>query len=257
MAKKQEVLNVAVLAGEILIQSGSEISRVEDTMRHIIEAYDIQNYNVYVLSNAIFANIESVDEPPYCLFRHVNFGIVDLDQIAAVNQISREICQYHYSTIFALEKLNACLTLQNHTLLEKSIASGFGCASFTLLFGGSTLDSLFAFCFGSILQPLLYYYRTHGFSRFFYTIAASALVTLPAILVHALSVPIHIDMVNIGCIMPLLPGLTLTNSIRDFFNGDYLSGVIHMADSLFTAVCIAVGVGMVMTFYQTLGGNLS
>lgn len=256
MADKANVLNLAVFAGELLIQSGSEISRVEDTMRHIIESYDIQNYNVYVLSNAIFANIESFNEPPYCLFRHIHFGMVNLEQIAAVNQISREICQYHYSTEFALEKLNATRSFQNHTLFEKSAASGLGCAAFTLLFGGSILDSLFSFCFGSLLQPLLYYYRSHGFSRFFYTIAASTSVTLPAVFIHSLSAPIHMDMVTIGCIMPLLPGLTLTNSIRDFFNSDYLSGVIHMVDALFTALCIAIGVGIVMTFYQTLGGTL-
>ena len=58
MTKNQEVLNLAVLAGEILIKNGGEIYRVEDTIMHIVEAYGITDYNVYVLSNGIFANIE-------------------------------------------------------------------------------------------------------------------------------------------------------------------------------------------------------
>lgn len=256
MTKNQKILNLAVSAGEILIQSGGEISRVETTMRHIIEAYDIQNYNIYILSNGIFSTIESTEDSPYCLVRHVKFGTVNLEQIAAVNQLSREICQYHYSPELALEKMEVCRNLQTHPLWEKSLASGSGCAAFTLLLGGSLTDSLTAFCFGGLLQPLLYYFRVREFSRFFYTIAASAFITLLTVLSHTLSLPIRIDMVIIGCIMPLVPGLTLTNSIRDFFNADYLSGVIHMVDALLTALSIAVGVGLVMTFYQFFGGNL-
>lgn len=257
MRKNQKILNLAVMAGEILIKSGGEISRVETTMRHIIESYDIQNYNIYVLSNGIFATIESRDDSSYCLVRHVRFGTVNLEQIAAVNQLSREICSLHYSPDLALEKMEACQELPPHPLWEKSLASGTGCAAFTLLLGGTPVDSLFAFCFGSILQPLLFYFRTKNLSRFFYTIAASAFVTLLTVLTRTLSVPIRIDMVIIGCIMPLVPGLTLTNSIRDFFNVDYLSGVIHMVDALLTALSIAVGVGLIMTLYQSLGGNLT
>ena len=65
MTKNQEVLNLAVLAGEILIKNGGEIYRVEDTIMHIVEAYGITDYNVYVLSNGIFANIEEKGNEPY------------------------------------------------------------------------------------------------------------------------------------------------------------------------------------------------
>ena len=57
--------------------------------------------------------------------------------------------------------------------------------------------------------------------------------------------------------MPLVPGIALTTSIRDLFNGDYLSGAIHMIDAVLTAFCIAVGVGTVITVFRTLmGGGL-
>ena len=49
------------------------------------------------------------------------------------------------------------------------------------------------------------------------------------------------DKVIIGAIMPLVPGIAFTTSIRDFYNGDYLSGTIHLIDALLTAICIAVG----------------
>ena len=66
--------------------------------------------------------------------------------------------------------------------------------------------------------------------------------------------PVHYDKIIIGGIMPLVPGIPLTNSIRDFINSDYLSGSIRLIDALLTAFCIAVGVGIVITIVQLTGG---
>ena len=56
--------------------------------------------------------------------------------------------------------------------------------------------------------------------------------------------------------MPLVPGIALTTSIRDLFNGDYVSGTIHLMDALLTAFCIAVGVGTIITLYQYVPGGV-
>ena len=50
----------------------------------------------------------------------------------------------------------------------------------------------------------------------------------------------------IGAIMPLLPGLAITNAIRDTVNGDLVSGVARAAEALLKAVAIAAGVGAVL-----------
>ena len=83
------------------------------------------------------------------------------------------------------------------------------------------------------------------------------MVTLLSLVLLTLGAPILYDKVIIGSIMPLVPGIALTTSIRDFFNGDYLSGAIHMIDAVLTAFCIAVGVGAVITIYRfVMGGAL-
>lgn len=256
MTRNQEILNLAVLAGEILLKNGGEIYRVEDTMIHIITAYGITDYNVYVLSNGIFATIDEKGEEPYSIVRHVSFGNTNLERIAAVNQLSREISEQKYTPSEAMKKMSECDTLAPRSLPVRCLACGLGCGAFAMLFGGNVLDSVFAFFIGIVLQLFLHYSYTRKPSQFFDSIAASALVTALSILVFAVHIPVHVDKIIIGCIMPLVPGLALTNSIRDFFNSDYLSGVIHMVNALLTALCIAVGVGSIMTFYQFLGGTL-
>ncbi|MFR5795026.1 MAG: threonine/serine exporter family protein, partial [Christensenellales bacterium] len=68
------------------------------------------------------------------------------------------------------------------------------------------------------------------------------LVTLLSGLLAACFPALNASWVVIGGIVPMVPGVTFTTSIREFFNGDYLSGVIHCICAMLTAVCIALGV---------------
>ena len=81
------------------------------------------------------------------------------------------------------------------------------------------------------------------------------LLTAASFLIFYLSLPVHYDKIVIGGIVPLLPGIALTTSIRDLFNGDYLSGAIHLLDALLTAMCIAVGVGFIIVIYRHFSGG--
>ena len=53
-----------------------------------------------------------------------------------------------------------------------------------------------------------------------------------------------------GAIMPLLPGLAITNAIRDTVNGDLVSGVARTAEALLKAIAIAAGVGVVIALWR-------
>ena len=54
-----------------------------------------------------------------------------------------------------------------------------------------------------------------------------------------------LDKIIIGGLIILVPGVPFTSSIRDFFNGDYLSGTIRLIDALLVSLCMAIGVGAV------------
>jgi uncharacterized membrane protein YjjP (DUF1212 family) len=54
--------------------------------------------------------------------------------------------------------------------------------------------------------------------------------------------------------MPLVPGVALTTGVRDLFHGDYLSGAIHMLDAFITGLCIAVGVGTLVSLIAMMKG---
>ena len=109
------------------------------------------------------------------------------------------------------------------------------------LFGGALLDSVAAFPIGFLLQIYLFAARKRH-SAFMPYIWGSGLVTLLSGLLSALFPALSASWVVIGGIVPMVPGVAFTTSIREFFNGDYLSGVIHCICAMLTAVCIALGV---------------
>lgn len=257
MALTKEVLTLAVEVGDLLLRNGSEVYRVEDTVMHILDAYDITDYDVYVLSNGIFASAHEDREDACSMIRHVPLGSTHLGRIAAINQLSREICAHECSLQDAWARLKVCRAIPPYPAGVQIFFCGLGSACFCYLFGGTVLDALMAFWIGMVLQIFLFFTARHVESKFITNIFGSALVTFFSLVLLAAGVPILQDKVVIGDIMPLVPGIALTTSIRDFFNGDYLSGAIHMIDALLTALCIAVGVGAVITVYKMLlGGTL-
>ena len=48
----------------------------------------------------------------------------------------------------------------------------------------------------------------------------------------------------VGCMMQLVPGVAITNFIRDSISGDFLSGISRGSEALFVAMAIAFGVGI-------------
>lgn len=257
MAVTKEILALAVETGDALLRNGAEVYRVEDTVMHILEAYEIENYDVYVLSNGIFASANEDRDDACSMIRHVPLGTMHLGRIAALNQLSREICSHECSLIDAWTRLEECKSIPFGRPSVHIFFCGLGCACFGYLFGGGVIDSVVAFFIGMLLQMFQHRLKSHKNSKFITNILGSAFVTLLSLVTLTLGAPILYDKVIIGSIMPLVPGMALTTSIRDFFNGDYLSGAIHLIDAILTAFCIAVGVGAIITLYRfVLGGSL-
>lgn len=93
---------------------------------------------------------------------------------------------------------------------------GVGSAGFCYLFGGTALDSFVAFFIGLVLQIFLIASDRHLESKFITNILGSGIVTFLSLIVLSAGIPILQDKVVIGDIMPLVPGIALTTSIRDF-----------------------------------------
>lgn len=257
MTCTKDILTLAVELADVMLRNGAEIYRVEDSLIHILESYEVENFDVYVLSNGIFASANEDKEDACSMVRHVPLGSVNLGKISALNQLTRDICSHECSLSEAWERLEQCKNLPPYRRLVITLACGLGSGCFCYLFGGGPLDAAIAFLIGLVEQRLLFFLQKHQVSKFLTNVFASILVSAFSIAFLLLGAPILYDKVIIGAIMPLVPGVVFTTSIRDFYNGDYLSGTIHLIDALLTALCIAVGVFLTIIGFRYLGGGIN
>lgn len=278
MEQSRRALELVTRIGEVLLKNGGEIFRVQQTMQLVAKAYGIPGFQVYVLANGLFVSMQeegrTITRPVESgdaagqehLFgqehlasqahlasqvRYVPLSSVHLGRVAAVNNLSREIVAQKYTVEEASRKIEQIDKLPFTSNAVQTLMSGLGAGAFCILFGGSMLDSAAAFLSGLVLWIFVLFLTARGANKIMVNILASALVTAMGVLFfHLFSFGDSMDMIVIGSIVPLLPGVPLTNSICDYLNGDYLSGTIRMIDAVLVACCIALGVGIVLRVFQ-------
>lgn len=255
MGENNSILELSFQMGETLLRNGAEISRVQETMERVAQAYHVERFNVYVLTNAIFAVGMEQGQERSVELRHVPSTTTHLGRICAVNQLSREIAQGCYTVEEAFQVLKNAQDIPYSPLPLATLACGVGSACFSYLFGGDGFDALTAFFCGLALELFLYWVGKHNMSKFLTNLSASALVTSLGALLLLCGLGHDMDMIIIGSIIRLVPGVALTTSIRDFFHGDYLSGAIRMLDAVLVGGCIAMGVGVVVRILSMLTGG--
>lgn len=258
MPESKTILNLAISVGEILLKSGGEIYRVQETVSRILEAYGIEDYHVFVITNGIFATVYEQRKDAGSMVRYVPIGEVNLERVAQMNQLSREICEKNCTITEAYEKLEQYRNASGTNNRSLILACAAGSAGFCYLLGGRPYDSMVCFFLGILLEVFLLLAARHHASRFIMNIMGSALVTTGSLILYVAGAGILSDKIIIGGIIPLVPGVALTTGIRDLFSGDYLSGSIRMIDALLTGMCIAIGVGGAIKVFQLLwGGTLA
>jgi uncharacterized membrane protein YjjP (DUF1212 family) len=250
---KQKVLDLVMLAGEVLLHNGAEIFRVQETMEHIAKAYQVDNLHIYTVSNGIFATMHEDNNVRSTEIKYIPLSIVHIGRVTAVNQLSREITEGKYTIDEAFYKLHEIAKMPAYSKMLQTVAASIGSACFCYMFGGSFYDSLVAAVAGILLYQFFLYKRTQNLSRVLKNILGSMLVSTISFILYSLGFGNNIDKIIIGAIIPLVPGVALTTSIRDYFNGDYLSGTIHLTDAILIALCIAIGVGTTFQVFQYFG----
>ena len=80
-----------------------------------------------------------------------------------------------------------------------------------------------------------------GMNQVFVNVSATFLLCLLSSGMTRIGAGESADKMMIGTIMLLIPGIGLTNSVRDLISGDIMSGLLRFFNSLLVAAAIAAG----------------
>ena len=243
-----EVIEVCLLAGKIMLQSGGETYRVEDTMMRIAAAFGIENTHSYVTPTGIIFSAESSGPTRTKLIR-ISERSTDLKKVAMVNSISRSISGGEVTLKEAWEQLKEIDSLVVTFPLKIQVAAASlasGC--FMIMFKGGWNDFIPAMIAGG--AGFYSFVQFHRFVpiKFFSEFLASFIIGLLSFLFVWMGVGQQLDKIIIGSVMTLVPGLLVTNAIRDLMAGHLVSGLSKGAEAFLTAFAIGTGIAVVLSF---------
>lgn len=239
--QKPELLNCILELGELMLGSGAEISRVEDTLIRIASAYGAVHVDAFVITSIISLSIEFSDTDFVSETRRIYSSTgTDFYRLEKLNELSRRIC----AGIITLEDFHSALN--DIVSMRKPFAlilsgSILAAGSFTLFFGGTFYDGLVSSVFAvmiCLLQKYIEFTETETASS---NLLISFITGLFVGLTCWLMPSLHMDKILIGDIMLLIPGLAMTNAVRNILVGNTISGVIRITESLIWAGALAGG----------------
>lgn len=248
------LLNLGTDLGCRLMESGAEIYRVEDSVLRLMNAYQVMDAQVFAIPNCLIVGLISPEGQPITRITRIPPHGNDIGQLELCNDLCRHLC----SEVPPLEQAQAqvdAIAFRRPRYSPQAVLLGYfiGAGFFTAFFGGGLTDALCGGLCGLLVGMfLLLLNRAAGANAFFRTLFAASLASLLSLLLVRLGVGRDLDAITIGTLMLLVPGMALTNAMREVMAGDLMSGLSHTTDALLTGVAIALGAGVGLAIGQTL-----
>ena len=244
----QEVIDICLTAGRLMIEGGSEMYRVEDTMMRIARNAGVEDPRVFATPTCVFMSLDGgkLSQMKQIRDRNINLELVD-----RVNALSRK---------FAAKKINIS-ELRNRIILTADATPTF--PLWLQVLGAAALSATLMVLFmdnydwvdfpaaaivGAIGYLAYIYFKRFTKVRFLSELIAAMVMGIITVGIPHLFPNMFTDNILIGALMTLVPGLALTNALRDLFMGDLLSGIVRLFEATLTALALGGGVAIIIKF---------
>ena len=248
-----DVLFIALELGEHILRSGGEISRAEDTITRICKAYGALHVDVTAILSMIVLTVDFNDTRITCTRRITSSVSPNLNRLSKLNDLSRTVCATLPTKKEVIAKMVKIFKTSIISMPVFVIGSALAALGFAIFFSdfsqGFALDKILAILVdallaGAIAMPLCILSNRLDRSRTSPIVSKFIVCFLGGVCAMLLGqvIPIcHPDIIMIGNIMNFIPGVAMTNSFRDLFGGEIMSGLFRLCFVIIDAIAIAAG----------------
>lgn len=246
-----KLLSLGAELGRHLMTSGAEIYRVEESVTRLLSAYGLEP-QVFALPNCLIVSFTTPEGKAVTQMCRIPAHGTDIELLERCNDLCRRLCR----ELLPVEEARALvdrLPAVSPQLPPKTVLLGYvgTAAFFSLFFGGGPWDCLCAaLCGLAVGACLLFGRRLIGSNIFFRTAVCSAIVSALALLLVQAGVGQNLEAISIGTLMLLVPGMALTNAMREIMAGDIFSGLNRTAEVILVATAIALGTAIPLLLGQ-------
>lgn len=236
-----KLFDYAITIGEQMLVSGAEVHRVEESITRMCQAFDAKRVDVFIITSSIVVTIHTNDGEIYTQTRRVINTTANFEKLHLLNDLSRKICQKCLTEQEIEEKLNQAINCIKYRVLYEIVCYAVIAGAFTLFFGGSVIESVISFFVGAVVRFGIYFCNKITQNKIFDKFFSAVIATFLAFIAVKIGWLTTVDKIIIGNIMTLIPGIGLTNALRDLFAGDSISGLLRLIEAVLIALAIAAG----------------
>ncbi|MEI6858069.1 threonine/serine exporter family protein [Psychrilyobacter sp.] len=244
-----KILKIASYAGKMILENGGETYRAEDIVSRICEIHNTTADCFATLSGIIVA-VTKDDETLSTVIR-IKSRTINLEKVHQINNLARNKEKYNCDEF--MEHLKNIDKSPRYRISFNILAHAITAASFAVLFGGTLKDFWGTLPIGATVYLLSYSFSKYELNGIFVNTLGGAISAFLAYYFYSIGLIEHTDKVIIGALMLLVPGIALTNGIRDIIAGDYMTGMARGTEAFLVATSLAVGTGAAISL--SLGGN--
>ncbi len=239
--QRSTLQNCLLDMGALLLDCGAEISRVEDTIRRLGRAYGAERLDVFVIPSIISLSVSFPDGEVLTETRRIrSMGSTDFYRLEKLNALSRSCCAEPLP-LEDLQKRLDKIGSGKKPVWAVYVGNFIGAFGFAVFFGGSVWDGITAALFSLMISFLQRRLGRTELNPVAGNLILSLLTGLGVGAVTLLLPQLDADKILIGDIMLLIPGLAMTNAVRNMLVGDTISGVVRLAETLIWAGALAGG----------------
>lgn len=251
-----DLARIVAEAGRLVLENGGETSRAEETVETLARALGNEDTHCFITPTGLLLTVTDPDGSSCSLIRRIRARTTDLTKVSEVNDLVRRLAARRIPADGFEKRLAAIDALPAYPLSRTLPAAGLATGFFALLFGGVWQDFFAALATGCLLFLLASGLRRLGLNDFFVNALGGAFASFCALALVHFGLGLNASKILIGVIMLLVPGLAITNAIRDTIAGELVSGLSRGVEAVVAAFAIAIGSGLAMHLWHVAQGTV-
>jgi uncharacterized membrane protein YjjP (DUF1212 family) len=261
-AKVQQVLDLCMQVGEVLLGSGEPAGHTSETMMRLAAACGLPTVDVDITFTSItMCCHRGMVAVPMTSMRLVRYRTTDLTRLAAVTHIVRQV-EHDGMGLTAASAALADAVAARHPYPRWVATAGWAgqSAAVALLYGGSPVIALTAFVVTAFIDRLGRRLARSGIAPFFLQLIGALLatvVTLGLLALGALPAGTEPSLVIAAGITVLLSGLSVVGTVQDAMSGYYVTAAGRSAEIALLSAGLLTGVILGLKLGLAVGLSLN
>lgn len=241
-----QVLSLAGKTARIMLESGSEVHRIERITQRICQHYHF-SAQCFATLTCVIITLENREGEVFSLVDRIENRNTNLHKITRISKLVDSIPSYSYSEF--KDELEYIQKEKTYSQAQIFFAHILGAACFVFLFQGNHRDVFVSGLTGFFIALTSYLCKKIKLESLFLNGLQGFVGSVIPCLFYSIGWISKIDIPIISSLMIMVPGVAFINSIRDLFSGDLVTAQSRLLEVILIGMTLAVGSGIALKFF--------